>query len=73
MSPNRYRAEKAYKNLDFINSPDARPLRILAEYLEPATRFRGTLTSSRLRARQGADEYREHGDDHAKNRTHLAA
>ena len=40
MSPNRYRAEKAYKNLDFINSPDARPLRILAEYLEPATRFR---------------------------------
>ena len=40
MSPNRYRAEKAYKNLDFLNSPDARPLRILAEYLEPATRFR---------------------------------
>ena len=40
MSPDRYRAEKAYKNLDFINSPDARPLRILAEYLEPATRFR---------------------------------
>ncbi len=40
MSPNRYRAEKAYKNLDFINSPDARPLRILAEYLEPETRFR---------------------------------
>ncbi|MCH2106675.1 MAG: lysine decarboxylase, partial [Planctomycetes bacterium] len=40
MSANRYRAEKAYKNLDFINSPDARPIRILAEYLEPATRFR---------------------------------
>jgi len=40
MSPSRYRAEKAYKNLDFINSPDARAIRILAEYLEPATRFR---------------------------------
>jgi uncharacterized protein (TIGR00730 family) len=40
MSSSRYRAEKAYKNLDFINSADARPLRILAEYLEPATRFR---------------------------------
>jgi len=40
MSANRYRAEKAYKNLDFINSPDARPIRILAEYLEPETRFR---------------------------------
>lgn len=30
---------KAYKNLDFINSPDARILRILAEYLEPRARF----------------------------------
>lgn len=39
MSASRYRAEKAYHNADFINSPDARPLRILAEYLEPATRF----------------------------------
>ena len=40
MSSSRYRAEKAYKNLEFINSADARPLRILAEYLEPETRFR---------------------------------
>ncbi len=31
---------KAYKNLAFINSSDARPLRILAEYLEPEARFR---------------------------------
>lgn len=31
---------KAYKNLKFLNSPDARALRILAEYLEPLTRFR---------------------------------
>jgi uncharacterized protein (TIGR00730 family) len=32
--------EKAYKNLDFLTSPEGRTLRILAEFLEPATRFR---------------------------------
>ncbi len=31
---------KAYKNLDFLNSPHARPIRILAEYLEPGRRLR---------------------------------
>jgi uncharacterized protein (TIGR00730 family) len=30
---------KAYKNLDFLNSTEARTLRILAEYLEPQDRF----------------------------------
>ncbi|MEY2747057.1 MAG: hypothetical protein RL112_2099 [Planctomycetota bacterium] len=39
MAESRYRAVKAYKNQEFIGSPDARPLRILAEYLEPQTRF----------------------------------
>ncbi len=29
------KVEKAYKNLDFLNSKDARTLRILAEYLHP--------------------------------------
>ncbi len=33
------KAEKAYKNLDFINSRDARVIRILAELLEPMQRF----------------------------------
>ena len=33
-------APRAYRNPDFIRSPDARPLRILAEYLEPAARFK---------------------------------
>jgi len=33
-------ADKAYKNLDFLNSRDARTIRILAEYLEPEKRFR---------------------------------
>jgi len=32
--------EKAYKNISFLNSPDARVLRILSEYLEPLSRFR---------------------------------
>ncbi len=31
---------KAYKNLEFLNSPDARTIRILAEFLEPMRRFR---------------------------------
>ena len=31
--------EKAYKNLMFLNGPAARPIRILAEYLEPLERF----------------------------------
>ncbi|NIP14936.1 MAG: TIGR00730 family Rossman fold protein [Gemmatimonadetes bacterium] len=31
--------EKAYKNLAFLNSRDARTIRILAEYLEPQARF----------------------------------
>ncbi|MFO0518630.1 MAG: LOG family protein, partial [Betaproteobacteria bacterium] len=31
---------KAYRNPEFINGPDARPLRMMAEYLEPAARLR---------------------------------
>ena len=34
-----YRAKKAYLDEDFLNSPDARPVRILSEYLEPLERF----------------------------------
>jgi len=40
MTPNRFQSVKAYKNEAFINSPDARALRILSEYLEPQARFR---------------------------------
>jgi uncharacterized protein (TIGR00730 family) len=32
-------ARKAYKNLDYLNSREARPIRILAEYMEPEKRF----------------------------------
>lgn len=31
---------RAYKNLEFLNSPDARVLRIISEFLEPFRRFR---------------------------------
>jgi uncharacterized protein (TIGR00730 family) len=31
---------KAYKNLGFLNSPDARVIRMLSEFLEPQRRFR---------------------------------
>src|SRR5579885_801279 len=35
-----YIPPKAYRNIAFLNSYHARPLRILAEYLEPFARFR---------------------------------
>jgi len=38
-STGRFRSVKAYKNEAFLGSPDARVLRILSEYLEPASRF----------------------------------
>jgi hypothetical protein len=31
---------RAYENLDFLHSPDARALRILSEYIEPRSRFK---------------------------------
>ena len=34
------KAEKAYKNLEFLNSPDARHIRVLCEFVEPGSRFR---------------------------------
>jgi uncharacterized protein (TIGR00730 family) len=34
------RAPKSYKNIEFLNSPDARTIRLIAEFLEPARRFR---------------------------------
>src|SRR5512139_1461972 len=36
----RNRRPKAYKNEAFLDSADARPLRILSEYLEPLSHFR---------------------------------
>jgi uncharacterized protein (TIGR00730 family) len=39
MSKARRGSQKAYRNRRFIDSRDARPVRILAEYLEPQARF----------------------------------
>lgn len=33
-------AQKAYENLPFLNSVDARPIRVLCEFVEPGARFR---------------------------------
>lgn len=62
-SKSRYRAVKAYKNDEFLLSKDARALRILSEYMEPATRFRDlgikdtivVFGSARIRSRETAE------------------
>jgi hypothetical protein len=62
MEERRFRAVKAYKNEAFLNSQEARSLRILAEYLEPESRFeelriRDTIVvfgSSRILSREEA-------------------
>jgi hypothetical protein len=64
MEETRFRAVKAYKNLAFLNSVPARSLRILAEYLEPESRFeelriRDTIVifgSSRILPREVAQQ-----------------
>jgi len=64
MGESRFQAVKAYKNLAFLNSTPARTLRILAEYLEPETRFeelrvRDTIVlfgSARIAPREKAEE-----------------
>ena len=40
VKPSHQSDRKAYRNLEFLNSPDARLIRMLAEYLEPERRFR---------------------------------
>ena len=40
MAKNQHRTVKAYNNIDFLNSPDARVIRLIAEFLEPARRFK---------------------------------
>jgi hypothetical protein len=40
MPSKRPRVEKAYRNVEFLNSPDARVIRLIAEFLEPFRRFR---------------------------------
>ncbi|MFN2644015.1 MAG: LOG family protein, partial [Burkholderiales bacterium] len=61
---------KAYHNTGFLNSKDARELRMLAEYLEPKSRFdyhKVTDTvvfmgSARIRSREDAEELVRHAE-----------
>ena len=78
MSESRYRAVKAYENLPWIHSRTARPMRILAEYLEPEARFEEmgiedtivVFGSARLLPREdaekGLEEAKASGGDVAK-------
>jgi uncharacterized protein (TIGR00730 family) len=67
------RPGRAYRNQRFLNSKDARPLRMLAEYLEPKTRFERNrvddtivfMGSARISSREQAEAAlgkAEHGD-----------
>jgi len=64
MTERKRAATKAYQHPGFLNSKDARPLRILAEYLEPKSRFdhykvEDTIVfmgSARIQSREAAEE-----------------
>ena len=64
MSERRRRPVKAYRNLAFLNSRQARALRILAEYLEPRSRFERHkvddtivfMGSARVKSREEAEK-----------------
>src|SRR2546421_7061184 len=64
MNERAKRPIKAYQNLGFLNSKDARALRILSEYLEPKSRFDRHrvddtivfMGSARLKSREQAEE-----------------
>ena len=84
MTERRRRPVAAYRNQAFLNSKDARALRILAEYLEPKSRFEHYrvddtivfMGSARIRSRAQAEEAlrtAEAGEgDPARARTALA-
>lgn len=63
MSDQPYNPKKAYRNQEFLNSPDARTIRILSEYLEPRARLQrhgveNTIVffgSARFRDRESAE------------------
>ncbi len=79
MSTSRFQPIKAYENPAFLQSPDARILRILAEYLEPHARFRDlsvrdtivVFGSARIHSREEAE--RRLSDARANGGDSLAA
>jgi len=78
MDDDRSGPTKAYRNESFINSPEARELRILAEYVEPETRFEKYNVSDTIvffgsaralprdEANKRLDAARNHGGDVAR-------
>ena len=70
MTERRRAAAKAYQNPSFLNSKDARPLRMLAEYFEPKSRFdrlkvEDTIVfmgSARILSREAAEALVRKGD-----------
>ncbi|MCB0326480.1 MAG: TIGR00730 family Rossman fold protein [Bdellovibrionales bacterium] len=72
--------EKAYKSDDFMNSVDARPLRILAEYIEPKKRLeekkvRNTIVffgSARFTSKITAEKMLKVAKDNVKRKVPLA-
>ena len=78
MTERRRYSIKAYNNQHFLNSSDARSLRILAEYVEPESRFAhyhvedtvvfmgSARTLSREQAQAGLEEVRRDGGDVAR-------
>src|ERR1044072_2707517 len=64
MSSRRRAQTKAYQDPGFLNSKDARALRILSEYLEPKSRFDHHrvddtivfMGSARIKSREAAEE-----------------
>src|SRR2546423_3859215 len=82
MSSRRRAQTKAYQDPGFLNSKDARALRILSEYLEPKSRFDHHkvddtivfMGSARIKSREAAEERRrkERGEkDRARAQTAL--
>ena len=83
MNKSRYSAVKAYRNEEFLASREARLLRIMAEYMEPETRFEAldvkdtivVFGSARTRSREQAESelasVKETGGDLKRAEMHL--
>src|SRR5437899_5997182 len=81
MSSRKRAQTKAYQDPGFLNSKDARALRILSEYLEPKSRFDHHkvddtivfMGSARIKSREGAEEMlRSSRGDKERERAHTA-
>jgi len=73
--------KKAYKNLDFLSSPDARAIRMMAEFIEPSGRLRRAgikdtivfFGSARLRSKSDAMKEFKELEKSVRSRTRTSA